>query len=222
MALGHGANIVRDGLVLHLDAANPKSYPGTGTVWKDLSGSGNNGTLVNGVGYSTDNKGSMVFDGVDDYADSSQNVVIDFTSFSISVWFKSTQSADAKIISNAWIYHPIQTLNGRMRVCVNGCTAGSTFVNDNVWRMATVTGNSTFTRLYLNNSTIPEISQSSLSVIQNSIIDIGKVSNIGRPSGTSVLFPFAGNISDVQIYNRALSAAEIKQNFEALRGRYGI
>jgi hypothetical protein len=63
MSLGHGASIVRDGLVLYLDATNPKSYPGSGTTWKDLSGNGNNGTLVNGVGYTDANKGSLVFDG---------------------------------------------------------------------------------------------------------------------------------------------------------------
>jgi hypothetical protein len=59
--------IITDGLVLYLDAGNPASYPGSGTTWFDLSGNGNNGTLVNGVGYTSDNLGSLVFDGVDDY-----------------------------------------------------------------------------------------------------------------------------------------------------------
>ena len=63
----YNTSVVRDGLIMHLDAANKKSYPGSGTIWKDLSGQGNNGTLINGVGYSTDNKGAMVFDGTDDY-----------------------------------------------------------------------------------------------------------------------------------------------------------
>jgi hypothetical protein len=58
--------IVTNGLVLLLDAGNPASYPGSGTTWFDLSGNGNNGTLVNGVGYNSDNGGSLVFDGVDD------------------------------------------------------------------------------------------------------------------------------------------------------------
>jgi hypothetical protein len=67
MALSHSPSIVTDGLVLCLDAGNPKSYPGSGTTWTDLSGNGNNGTLVNGVGYSGDNLGSLSFDGVNDY-----------------------------------------------------------------------------------------------------------------------------------------------------------
>ena len=67
MALSHSPSIVTNGLVLCLDAANSKSYPGSGTTWTDLSGRGNNGTLVNGVGYNSGNLGSLVFDGVDDY-----------------------------------------------------------------------------------------------------------------------------------------------------------
>jgi hypothetical protein len=55
--------------VLCLDAANPKSYSGSGTTWTDLSGNGNNGTLINGVAYTDTNKGIMTFDGVDDYID---------------------------------------------------------------------------------------------------------------------------------------------------------
>ena len=63
MGTSYNPHIVSDGLVLCLDAANPRSYPGSGTSWYDLSGNGNNGTLVNGVGYSSDNAGSLVFDG---------------------------------------------------------------------------------------------------------------------------------------------------------------
>lgn len=62
-----GKSIVTDGLVLHLDAANTKSYPGTGTTWTDLSGNGNDGTLTNGPTFDSDNGGSIVVDGVDDY-----------------------------------------------------------------------------------------------------------------------------------------------------------
>jgi hypothetical protein len=54
MAISYNPRIVTDGLVLALDAGNPKSYPGSGTTWTDLSGNGNNGTLVNGVGYNSE------------------------------------------------------------------------------------------------------------------------------------------------------------------------
>jgi len=71
MGAAAGPDIVEDGLVLCLDAANPKSYPGSGNTWTDLRGNGNDGTLVNGVGYDSANNGSMVFDGVDDSIQSS-------------------------------------------------------------------------------------------------------------------------------------------------------
>jgi hypothetical protein len=66
MSFFHSPNIVTNGLVLALDAANPKSYPGTGTTWTDVSGNGNNGTLNNGVGFSPSYKGILTFDGADD------------------------------------------------------------------------------------------------------------------------------------------------------------
>jgi hypothetical protein len=59
MGIAYNPAIIRSNLVLCLDAANPKSYPGSGTTWTDLSGFGNNGTLINGVGYSSDNLGSF-------------------------------------------------------------------------------------------------------------------------------------------------------------------
>ncbi len=89
MSLHHSPRIVTDGLVLYLDAANPKSYPGTGTSWYDLSGNGNNGTLVNGIGYDSNNRGSMVFDGVDDF------ISINYTNSieTMSIWFNRNSLA---------------------------------------------------------------------------------------------------------------------------------
>jgi hypothetical protein len=67
MGIGYNTSVVRDGLVLYLDAANPKSYPGTGTIVKDIVSNSINGTLLNGVSFSDLNKGIFSFDGVDDY-----------------------------------------------------------------------------------------------------------------------------------------------------------
>ena len=69
MSLSHLPKIVTNGLVLCLDASDIKSYPKSGTTWFDRSGNGNNGTLVNGVGYSSGNGGVLAFDGVDDYVE---------------------------------------------------------------------------------------------------------------------------------------------------------
>ena len=65
--IAYYGNIVTSGLVLNLDAAKRDSYPGSGTIWRDISGNGNNGTLTNGPTFNSDNYGSIAFDGVDDY-----------------------------------------------------------------------------------------------------------------------------------------------------------
>ena len=71
MAIFYNPRTITDGLVLCLDAANRKSYPGSGTTWTDLSGRGNTGTLTNGPTYSSANGGSIVFDGTDDIVNTS-------------------------------------------------------------------------------------------------------------------------------------------------------
>jgi hypothetical protein len=93
MASIGGPNIVTDGLVLALDAANTKSYPGSGTVWKDLSGNGNNGTLINGPTFDTGNLGSIEFDGVDDWTSFGNILNTGTSDFTISAWVKSTSTA---------------------------------------------------------------------------------------------------------------------------------
>ena len=65
--IAYYGNIVKDGLVLDLDAAKKDSYPGTGTAWNDISGNRNNGTLTNGPTFNSSNGGSIVFDGTNDY-----------------------------------------------------------------------------------------------------------------------------------------------------------
>ena len=95
---GGPGSIVTDGLVLYLDAGNYLSYPGSGTVWEDLSSGGNNGTLTNGPTYSSDNAGSIVFDGVDDYVNLGNifnNVFAGLSpKFTISAWVKLNSVTD--------------------------------------------------------------------------------------------------------------------------------
>jgi hypothetical protein len=72
MAFHRGPKIITDGLILNIDGANPKSYPGTGTAWNDLSRNGNNITLVNGPTFDSENGGSILFDRVNDYGSFSE------------------------------------------------------------------------------------------------------------------------------------------------------
>ena len=117
MALVHGAQEplgVRDGLVLYLDAANARSYPRTDLNWFDRSGSGNNGTLAGGVGYSGSNFGSLTFDGTDDYVilSTSSQIVPGTSAFTWNFWAKTTRtlstefsilfSGNGSKMSNIW------------------------------------------------------------------------------------------------------------------------
>jgi hypothetical protein len=108
MALAHSPSIVTSGLVLCLDAANPKSYPGSGTTWTDLSGNGNNGTLVNGPTYSSVNGGSIVFDGSNDYISTAYSIGT-VSQQSISCWISKTNLQYSLILaSSASLYYGLE------------------------------------------------------------------------------------------------------------------
>ena len=92
-------NIVTDGLVLHLDAGRPESYTDGETTWRDLSGNNNNGTLVNGVGFSAENGGSLEFDGVNDYVTLSSSQIAPGTgAFTWNFWVKLNDLSNASIL----------------------------------------------------------------------------------------------------------------------------
>ena len=225
MALGHGAKVVTDGLVLALDAANPRSYPGTGTTWYDLSGNGNNGTLVNGVEYnSSSNKGFLSFDGIDDRitisgANESLNPVSQITMIS---WVKPTllKSGWQGIflrrtvgVYELWIYsdklrYGLNTGSGTSR------SSGNITLSDGNWYMLCWTYDGSTVRLYVNTQPDSTFSQTGDIPTSTSNIFVGY-------SGYSSEY-FNGNIGICQLYNIALSESEIQQNFDALRGRYGL
>ena len=235
MGTTYNTAIVRDGLVLHLDAANRKSYPGSGTVWKDLSGLGNNGTLINGVGYSADNNGSMVFDGVNDQVTISHSSLLAPTSsITLSSWvdtnWQTTNSV--RILS--------KTEGGGWQLAINDDPAGSrvgmTIHIGGSYRYATVpkstissgyhnivgTFDGRLMKLHIDASPVVSIdlgSTLSLTYILNNALVIGAEAGASGPANTNFI---NAKISNVQIYNRALSPLEIQQNFEATRGRYGI
>lgn len=217
MGLGHGADVVRNGLVLHLDAANVKSYPGTGTTWNDLSGNENNATLVNGVTYSAANKGTFNFDETNDYV--SCGDVLSQTAYTKIVWFRP-ESATNNIVSGGSDSQHAFWMQGSSNTIYSGHNgAWSTIQYSpgdmlNKWWFGAIAFNTTTGWImYLNGI------QVSTNASTTSFTGTGKV-RIGAFSDAANLFD--GDISSVKIYNRVLSAAEIKQNFEATRGRYGI
>lgn len=228
MGIAYNTSIVRDGLVLHLDAANPKSYPGTGTSWNDLSGNGNNGTLVNGAVYSSDNAGIMVFDGINDYAEvlnpfyqyGNEITVSAFCKFNTFEYIlsQSTKNVD-NMNNNVWLWHKIT--NGLIWYVNDSGTwrniSYSSLTSD-VWYHITTTASSNNTKIYINGINVITGVGISSGILNNSLSGIA--TNDYRYSSSRT--PMNGSMSNILIYNRELTETEIKQNFEALRGRYSI
>ena len=157
MALVHGAGqIVVNGLVLYLDAASPRSYPGTGTAWTDLSGNGNNGTLTNGPTYSSANGGSIVFDGVNDYVLTPVN--IDANPNTVSAWFNASSTNGARgivITDNGDWDKGFEITDGVFNIHV-GNNLSSTGVSalSNTWYFGTIVYTSISMSFYINGANI--------------------------------------------------------------------
>lgn len=233
MGIAYNTSVVRDGLVLHLDAANPKSYPGSGTTWFDLSGNGRNGTLVSGVGYSSDNKGSLVFDGINDYVNIPAITLLRSGS-GIEFWIYIQDFNTSTDISAVTVMSDTSTTTtNRLISFWNGGFGFETSTNSDPVEFAgqtsppisvpAITSGIWFQFSLVFSSNI------SYSYLNGTLVDSRAVANgvtyssIGRVS-TNINYPswFKGKLGSVKIYNRALLENEIKQNFEAMRGRYGI
>jgi len=227
MAVGYNPRIVTDSLVLCLDAANTKSYGGSGTTVTDLSGNGNNGTLVNGVGYDSGNGGSFSFDGTNDYIDLPSSFAFGTSTFSIECWVKADTLSGIDAIyysqsSNSSGFYGVghnSNGNGFFLTDYNGSTRVSTVFGSNAvvdtWYHLVFLKNASNQYVVYRNmvaSTTNNISTLSLTSADP---------RIGfNPASAAEIWD--GNISNFKIYNRALTAAEVAQNFNALRGRYGI
>jgi hypothetical protein len=220
MSVQSGPNLIENGLVLYLDAANSKSYSGTGNTWTDLSVSGNALTLTNGPTFvSTSGGGAIVFDGVDDYASGSVSPV--FTgnaSHSIDAWFFLTSySAGRSWIlllgpyaggSEHWIlYSATSTQWG-----VYGGAQISPNIPLNTWINIITTFDGTTYTCYKNG-----VSVGSTAATFNFT---GNILYLGLKLGGE--FNMTGSIASCKLYSRALSANEVRQNFAAHRGRFGI
>ena len=194
-------------------------------LWTDLSGRGNNGTLTNGPTYSSANGGSLVFDGVDDYIDFPTTLSNQFSSKSITVF---TFAKISSVVSK----NTLLSFNGAFNFFLPGSRLGPTqqlyWDSTTSWKGGTTT--SWTTNQWYQLAWTIDSSRNILFYI-NGILDYSSTISVdfSPTNNTAVRIGFAnageyatGNISNTQIYNRALSAAEILQNFNALRGRYGI
>jgi hypothetical protein len=225
MGVSYNTKIVTNGLIFCLDAANRKSYPGSGTTWFDISGLDNNGTLVGGVGYSGSNLGSLIFDGVNDSVDCGNNSFLSVgNNITVNAWFyvnstSSYQPIVSKVVSDGSLGWEVANSNGFFRTTFRpsatqiNLSVGSLSIGN--WYMGTMTFDNVTARLYLNGiQTGSTTSGGPVTLNSTQPLQIG---TRGIPSNW-----YNGNIAQVSIYNRAITAQEIQQNFNALRGRYGL
>lgn len=244
MAFNYSPKVVTDGLILYLDAANPNSYVSGSTTWNDISRARNNGTLVNGPTFNPANGGSIVFDGVDDYVNILDSTNLRPSNFTIETYF--TLNNSGSIFVKPYSTSSDKTINFSFpwSVVTNKfslelfTTSGYPYFRS---QQVISTGNSYYVSItctpglygdyrdvyYFINGTYLVSSQTDFldngyttgATLQYSTLPF----NIGRNNAysppilyTQMSMPF------LRFYNRALSAAEVTQNYNALKGRYGL
>jgi len=223
MGLAHSPSIISDGLVFYLDAANRRSYSGSGNTIYDLSSFRTAGTFVNGATFvSTGTTSNISFDGVDDHLTfpyNSNQMSFPDNNATISVWFKynSSDATGCLITQRGVSGFDLYVLGGRIyadgggTVSVSGANTLSNAANYNF--VAVYDRTNSLLRLYLNG------------VADNSVAYTGSIQDTYTILLAKSVFsdgPLKGNIYSAQVYNRALSATEILQNYNATRKRFGL
>ena len=227
MAFNYSPKIVTDGLIFTVDAANKKSYPDSGTTWTDLAGS-NNGTLINGPTFDSANGGVIDLDGTDDVVESSIDPSVfstGYDAFTVSYWINYESLNNYNTVfelreggsTTQWTdYNNINDAN-RLYSYPNGAVRISdSSLSVNTWyniSVAITQGSGNTFSTYINGQ---------LDKTAGWNRNLGTVAKyrIGQNrAGTGV---FNGQCSSISYYNRALSASEVLQNYNALKGRFGL
>jgi len=236
MSAQTGPTIIRDGLVLALDAADLGSYPGAGTVWSDLSSNGFIGTLRSGVGYSNDNFGSMVFSGVSGYVECpSVNAMGAIPNQTFETWVKSTGLGPSKTLgglicpeygqlsyisnspSNGSVQYVLYLADGSVPIVSLTTTNVNCF--DNRWHHIACTRNDTNAVIYVDG--ISRASTSGGGAWPGATIYSAMKTQIGNNPNNSI-YHLNGSMGLARIYNKALTAAEVLQNYNALKPRFKL
>lgn len=217
--------IPTSGLFLYLDAANPASYPGTGTTWYDLSTNGNNGTLTNGPTYSSANSGSIVFDGTNDYVDfaTETNIPSGNPSYTLCFWYSPTiVTGNFGLIG--WGNYGTNYCANAFRLNANALinywwardlTSSALGMSANGWYfgVARYTAGGART-LYMNNvsygTDTPSTTGRNITTTNNL--------NVARTNNAEYMY---GKIAVALCYNRALTTDEMTSIYNQTKGRYG-
>lgn len=235
--------IVTDGLVLNTDAGFVSSYPTINTTWYDISGNSTNPVLTNGPTFNTSNSGSIVFDGVDDSAiQYSPNLSTANGTKTVLCWCWPDSTGPSNTYTGlvSWGGRSNASPSDSLLLCLNTTAAtwyvGSAYwyndynpsilpVNKNAWNMVGIIArqqsvpNSNNTTLICGNSN--GLNYDTGTSDPNRSINTTNV-NLAIGSTDIISRAFKGRIANVLIYNRELSTAEISQNYNTLKSRFGL
>ena len=227
--------IVRNGLVLHVDAAKRDSYPKSGPVWSDLSSNSLTGTFTNGPSYDGTNGGNVVFDGTDDSINFPNSSLLKPTNVTVSMWVKPNALNKDIVLFDGGYYNSTagyllyinasnnfqffirNSNNNTQGVGVRSATSTTVFNTSN-WYNVTGIFDSSNVYIYVNG------------ILENTGAMTNPITYTGSTNfwiGNYASFPniglaYKGNVATTKIYNRALKASEILQNYNALKGRFGL
>ena len=235
MAFNYSPKTITDGLVLALDAANHKSYPGSGTNVTDLSGNGNDGTLVNGPIFDSDNGGIFNFDGANDEMTITMASTISFTNtdnFTMGLWVNKTGTPLSGDVNGLFLtqgggrfgidyYFGASQIRAGIRNTANGQYTTTFNTNLEGWNYCVFTyetENTSGMKLY----TQGVLRSSRTTVGLGDFTSTGdfRIGTTYALGGT--IKRLIGEISNARIYNRALTSAEVLQNYNATKGRFGL
>ena len=237
MGIAYNTSIVMGGLVFYLDSANSRSYSGSGNTWYDLSGNNYNSTLSGSPSFIAGLPSYITFDANTKSASFDTSLLNNYSSGTIecSVYItnltSSFISARQRNGVNSYNVLSVGSYSGTTGLKTTGTSGvvyyhnknsqtvlnSSTALIANTWYRLSITFNTTSIILYING-----VQNASLSGDYSVPNDASSVPTIGAWIPDSVNNPMNGRLGDFLIYNRALSADEIKTNYNALKKRYGL
>jgi len=210
-------SIVGNGLVFCVDAKDKQSYAGSGTAWNDLVNS-NNGTLTNGPVHNGD---YFTFDGTNDFSTHGNDSSVQLDHKTAAVWVRPHSIHDTTFFgrdngSNRqwWLFFQTGGVIWWWDDTTDGTFSGNNAYEANVWTHICGTYDGAAMTLYKDGSQLASTARTGTSAVGSAALNIGNRDNNDRH--------LDGDIGCVHLYNRALSAAEVSQNFNAQRGRFGV
>lgn len=225
--------IVTDGLVLCLDAGNKLSYPGTGTTWTDLTRNKNNGALTNGPTFSNAGGGTIVFDGVNDYIYGTTQTPLPYGSSPRTIEVICTPRPSGTYNEQDIFSYGAELTGQRVNIVNTTSLISLALKGHNYGKSGlSLSGFNHISFIYPNNSTTSDqwliylngTQLTGLTTIAGSTLSMNTASVNSFYMGTDITFYsyYSGKISNIKMYNRALTQNEVLRNYLATKGRFGL